>query len=247
MSQLTSDPQAPTISEELSELMAGPPEEARGRFTLLAHRGIAPAQTVLGQMLLDGFGGEARPAEALDWFIEAAAGEEPMAYNMAGRCYENGWGVASNLIIAAQWYRQAADRGLDWGMYNYATRLMLGDGVAQDRQGALSWFQRAADLGHVKSINVVGGFYEDGWEVDQDFAKARECYERAALGGDFRGQFNLGRVRASEGDVPGALALFRQAAETATPPFITKMVAFLQGAPIAAYRDLGAELEARAA
>lgn len=231
---------------EVARRMAGPPDEARRWFAELADKGVAAAQTALGQMLLDGYGGPASAAQALNWFIKAAAGGEAMAFNMVGRCYENGWGVAADVAIAAQWYKQAAERGLDWGMYNFATRLMLGEGVAADRAAALAWFQKAAALGHAKSINIIGGFYEDGWEVAQDFAKAREHYARAAQGGDFRGQFNLGRAMASEGRVDEALALFEEAAKTATPAFIGKMAAFLGQAPLAAYRDLGARLEARA-
>jgi len=230
---------------EVEAILAGPPEAATAWLRTHAAQGVSEAQANLGQRLLDGVGVAANPVEALAWFLKAAAQKHPMAINMVGRCYENGWGVPANLVVAAQWYRQAADLGSDWGMYNYATRLMLGDGVEADRANALAWFRKAADLGHAKSINILGGFYEDGWEVEQDFAKARECYVRAAAGGDFRGQFNLGRVLASEGDVEGAVALFARAAETATPAFLEKLIGFLDPAPIAAYRDLAQVLKER--
>jgi len=232
--------------DDVAAIMAGPPEAARAWLLGHARQGLAEAQAMVAQMMLDGAGGAVEPTQALDWFLKAAAQGHPMALNMVGRCYENGWGASVNLVVAAQWYRQAADGGSEWGMYNYATRLMLGEGAAVDRAGALAWFRRAADLGHAKSINVLGGFYEDGWEVAQDFAMARDCYARAAAGGDFRGQFNLGRVLAAEGDIAGALTLFEQATTTATPAFKAKMVAFLRGAPIAAYRDLAVRLEAAA-
>ncbi len=60
---------------------------------------------------------------------------------------------------------KAARAGLDWGMYNYATMLALGNGVDEDRAAALAWFEKAAALGHAKSINLIGGFHEDGWVV----------------------------------------------------------------------------------
>ena len=240
---ISNEASASVTETEVSEIMSGPPEAARAWMRDLAGQGVPRAQALLGQMLLDGFGGGTAPDQALDWFLKASAGGEPMAFNMAGRCYENGWGAPANIAVAAQWYRQAADRGSDWGMYNYATRLMLGDGLAEDRGQALAWFRKAAALGHAKSINIIGGFYEDGWEVAQDFAIAREHYERAAEAGDFRGRFNLGRVLASEGDVAGGLAQFERAAVGATPAFVAKMAAFLRGAPIQAYRDLADRLE----
>ncbi len=232
------------IAAAVAKVLSGPPETARAWLAQQAAAGVAEAQALLGQMLLDGAGGPADPAGALALFLRAAGAGHPMALNMVGRCYENGWGVAANLAVAAQWYLQAAEAGSDWGMYNLATRLMLGEGVEADRKSALAWFQRAAELGHAKSINVVGGFYEDGWEVEQDFAKARDCYARAAAGGDFRGHFNFGRVLAAEGEIAGAQAQFEQAATTATAAFTAKMVAFLRSAPVAAYRDLADRLDA---
>ncbi|NQE63738.1 tetratricopeptide repeat protein [Caulobacter sp. RHG1] len=232
------------VAEDVATLMSGSPEVARATASDLAVKGSAAAQALLGQMLLDAFGGPADPAAALGWFRKAAEAGEPMALNMVGRCHENGWGVAADIVIAADWYRRAAEQGGDWGMYNHATRLMLGDAGPVDRAGALAWFQKAAALGHAKSINVLGGFYEDGWEVERDLAQAKECYQRAADGGDFRGHFNLGRALASEGDISGALARFEAAATTATPAFIAKMVALLRTAPIDAYRALAERLAA---
>ncbi len=230
------------LAQEAARILAGPPAEARAWLTPLAERGIAQAQVRLGQLLLDEAAGPPDPAGALAWFLKAAGQDDPLAFNMVGRCYENGWGAPENIVVAAQWYRQAAELGSDWGMYNHATRLMLGDAVGIDRAGALTWFRKAAELGHAKSINIVGGFYEDGWEVEQDFAQARDHYRRAAEAGDFRGQFNFGRVLASEGAVNAALEQFAKAAVAATPAFIDKMVAFLSAAPIVAYRELADRL-----
>lgn len=195
--------------------------------------GVPEGQLLLGQMCLDD--GDQR--QALHWFERAAVGGNLMAVNMVGRCLEHGWGVdAPDPERAAEWYRRAAEHGLDWGMYNLATLLTLGRGVAEDRKEAIGWIQRAAALGHVKSINLLGGFYEDGWEVPQSRIEARQCYEIAARGGDFRAQFNFARFLAEEGDVEGALEWLRKVPETATPAFIEKATAFLMESPVAALR-----------
>ena len=79
-----------------------------------AQQGVAEAQAVWAQMLLDQ--GNAR--EGFAWFNRAAAQGHVMALNMVGRCYDQGWGVAVDKRRAAECFRIAAERGLDWGMYN---------------------------------------------------------------------------------------------------------------------------------
>jgi TPR repeat protein len=152
-----------------------------------------------------------------------------MAMNMVGRCYENGWGVAPDMLLATYWFRLAALEGLDWGMYNYATSLALGRGVDTDRHAALSWLRKAAELGHAKSWNLIGGFHEDGWEVEADMDIALECYRKAAEGGDFRGQFNYARLLARKGEMFEAADWMKSAYENANEAFREKMRDFLGG------------------
>lgn len=197
-----------------------------------AQRGVARAQLLYGQMLLDGKQVARDERAAFHWFECAALGGELMAINMVGRCLDQGWGVAASQKMALPWFRRAAERGLDWGMYNLATLLLLGkDGIAVDRVEALTWLRRAAELGHVKSKNLLGGFYEDGWVVAQDRTRARALYHEAAVGGDFRGQFNYARLLMEEHDWLGALHWLRQVPATATPAFMAKMRDYLLHAP----------------
>lgn len=154
-----------------------------------------------------------------------------MALNMLGQCHAHGWGVAGNPLMAAYWFRLAARGGLDWGMYNYATALALGQGVEQDRRAALDWFRQAAALGHAKSMNMIGGFHEDGWVVDRDLAAAEHHYREAAERGDFRGQFNTARLLIAKGRTEEALPWLRKVPLSATPPFLQKAAAWLQALP----------------
>jgi len=141
---------------------------------------------------------------------------------------------------AAQWYMLAAQRGSDWGMYNLATALVLGRGLTANRRQALAWYRRAADLGHAKSLNIIGGFYEDGWEVRPDPSSAAGCYRRAAECGDFRRQFNYARMLALAGHEADAQHWIRQVPRTANAPFLQKMLAFLRDAAQAPLRRLHA-------
>jgi TPR repeat protein len=207
-----------------------------------AERGVREAQAMYGQMLLDGKLVKQNPAYALHWFERAAVAGDVMAINMVGRCLDQGWGVAASPHLAAPWFRKAAEQGLDWGMYNLATLLTLGRGVTEDKMEALHWFRKAAEMGHAKSINILGGFYEDGWVVATDMAAARDCYLRAAIAGDFRGQFNIARFLIQEGEIDEALRWLAKVPETATPAFLEKMKGFLAALPVAAVQRFAAEM-----
>ncbi|HEY9137317.1 MAG TPA: tetratricopeptide repeat protein [Terriglobus sp.] len=207
-----------------------------------AQRGVPQAQLIYGQMLLDGKLLPQNATSALHWFERAARGGDVMAMNMVGRCLDQGWGIAASPNLAAPWFRKAAEKGLDWGMYNLATLLTLGSGVKEDKIEALYWLRKAADLNHAKSINILGGFYEDGWVVQKDMAIAKDHYRRAAEGGDFRGHFNYARILASEGREAEALSHLKKVPETATPAFVAKMKQFFAKWPSPALQAFAASL-----
>ena len=212
-----------------------------------AEAGLPEAQAMFGQLLLDGNGVAADPAAALSWLVKAAAQQHLMALNMVGRCYDLGWGTAVDKARGAECYRVAAERGLDWAMYNYATLLALGEGVGEDKAAALDWLERAAALGNVKAVNFVGSFAEDGWVAPRDIAKAAKCYERAAAGGDFRGCFNHARMLAEAGRMDEALHWIGRAGALGNARFVAQVRDWLAACPYAALRSRGpAVLGARA-
>jgi hypothetical protein len=94
-----------------------------------------------------------------------------------------------------------ADAGVRIRQIPYLDILVRATAADEHRADALDWFQRAAALGHAKSINLIGGFYEDGWVVAVDVDAAFDHYRRAAEAGDFRGQFNYARLLAERGHI----------------------------------------------
>ncbi len=228
---------------EMARRLAGPAEERAHFVRVAAEGGIADAQAVYGQMLLDGAGVPADPQQAIQWFAKAAQQQHVMAINMVGRCYDLGWGVGMDKARAAEWYKAAADRGLDWAMYNYATLLALGEGVEQDRPAALALFRKAAAMGNAKAMNFIGSFYEDGWVVKRDLDEASAYYAKAAEGGDFRGQFNHARLLAERGQIDEALGWLKRVPETATDAFLEKARDFLARSGIPQFRDAFALLD----
>jgi TPR repeat protein len=205
--------------DEIEARLSGSPEQRTLLIRAGAEAGIAEAQAVYGQMLLDGAEIEKDERAAFRWFLLAAAQNHLMALNMVGRCYDLGWGTKVDKGRAAECYRVAAERGLDWAMYNYATLLTLGHGVGEDKAAALAWFEKAAALGNAKALNFIGSFHEDGWVVERDIDAAGSFYRRAAEGGDFRGQFNHARMLLARGEIEQALLWLRRSAMTATAHF----------------------------
>lgn len=226
---------------EIAARLSAPPAERAAFIRACAEAGEAEAQALYGQMLLDGIGVAADPSAALGWFVRGAAQHHLMAINMVGRCYDLGWGTVPDKRRAADCYRIAAERGLDWGMYNYATLLALGDGVAEDRAAALAWFRKAAAMGNAKAINFVGSFHEDGWVVERDMTAAALCYARAAQGGDFRGCFNHARMLGAAGRIEDAIGWLKRAGASATPAFVEKAAAWLAASDLPAFRVRGVQ------
>ena len=218
--------------ESVAARLSGSPGERAALIREGAEAGIAEAQAVWGQMRLD----DGHPREGFDWFNRAAAQGHLMALNMVGRCYDLGWGVAVDKTRAAECFRVAAERGLDWGLYNYATALTLGEGLAEDKAAALDWFRQAASLGNAKAKNYVGSFHEDGWVVERDMAAAARWYAEAADGGDFRGQFNHARMLIDAGRCDEALTWLVRCGAAATVDFRGKAADWLR-----ARADLGEE------
>lgn len=231
-------------------VLDAPAPQALAWLTTAAREGHAGAQALLGQWLLDGRGTTAsapRPRDAFAWFLKAAQQGDAMGMNMAGRCYENAWGVARDLGAAIRWYRRAADKDLDAGLYNLANQLASGEGLPRDDAQALSLYERAAGMGHAKSATKAGRHHEEGRGTAPDAEAAFERYRRGAEGGDFRGQYHLARLLAGRGRVDEALTWLRRVPATATPGFLDEVGRLLSDSPDPRFRAIGDEMRERAA
>jgi len=215
-------------AQDIAGRLAGSPEERTALVRTGAEAGVAEAQAVWGQMLLDR--GDSRAA--FGWFNKAAAQHHVMALNMVGRCYDLGWGVDVDKARAAACFRIAAEAGLSEGMYNHATALALGAGVAEDRTAALAWLEKAAATGNAKAVNFIGSFHEDGWVVARDMGRAADLYARAAEGGDFRGAFNHARMRIDAGDLAGALTWIERSGAWGNARFRGQAATWLAASPL---------------
>ena len=85
----------------------------RAGFALLqppAERGNAEAQTLLGDLYLQGRGVTGDPATAVAWYRKASNQSYLPAVRALAKCYEVGLGVPRDMDTAERLYKQAAEQ-----------------------------------------------------------------------------------------------------------------------------------------
>jgi TPR repeat protein len=99
---------------------SGKLKEAYTEFLTLAKSGDVDAQTMLGEMYLDGIGVEQNNKKAFYWIYKAAHSSDKEAKYLLGFMYENGIEVDRDLSLAVKWYEDASRDGDIMAMYNLA-------------------------------------------------------------------------------------------------------------------------------
>lgn len=83
--------------------------------------------------------------------------------------------------------------------------------------GSLQWYRKAADLGSAQAQYYLGGMYENGRRVLQDYGRAAQWYRQAANQGHVKAQVTLGFMyesgRGVRQDYTRAMAWYRKAAD----------------------------------
>lgn len=136
-----------------------------------------------------------------------------------GNLYESGQSVLPlDPVMAAQWYRRAADKGHIGAQINLATMYLDGHGVARDAAQAAAWYRKAAERGDAVAQFSLGSLYEGGADrIARDDAMAAEWYRNAAEQGLVTAQYRLGVLyregRGVPQDMEQAIVWFRKAAD----------------------------------
>lgn len=89
---------------------------------------------------------------ALKIFVPLAeTNNHAYAQYFLGRMYERGEGVPQDRKTAAEWYRKAAEKGVNDAQFRLASMYESGDGVQKDMEYAYGWYSVAAHLGSAKA------------------------------------------------------------------------------------------------
>ncbi len=158
-------------------------------FQKAAEQGNAKAQLNLGGMYYKGMGVIKSDAKAFEWWQKAAGQGNATAQNNLGFMYENGKAVAKSDEKAIEWYQKAADQG------NTEAQKALGEGRLKEfieRQKEYNKKLALAQLGDATAQYSLGEMFYQGKGVVQSYAKAIECYMKAAHQGNADAQYALG-------------------------------------------------------
>ncbi len=112
-----------------------------------------------------------------DWFWKAFRGGVHFAANNLNRYYTQGDEdiIAPQPEKAKDLWKTGAELGYPTHQFAYAEELRN-----QERyQEALHWYEKSAETGDADSWFSIGWFYFDGKGVEQDYAYAVSCYEKA--------------------------------------------------------------------
>ena len=116
-------------------------------FRLLAGRGDADAQALLGYMYIEGLGVAQNNSEAAKWSLEAARQGNELAQLNMGDLYASGQGVEQDFSEAAHWLHLSAEQGIPPAQMRLSILYARGLGVARNLVRALMWANLAASHG----------------------------------------------------------------------------------------------------
>ena len=115
----------------------------------------------------------------------------------------DGRGVARDPHAAAQWFEQAATRGLPIAEYRLGALYEKGIGVTRDLPAAMGWYVKAATAGNARAMHNLAVMHAEGSIGGKpDYATAAEWFRKAGQFGVRDSQFNLGILYARGLGVP---------------------------------------------
>jgi len=152
-----------------------------------AEQGNGAAMVSLGFYHENGIGITQDKAEAVRWYQKAAERGNGAAFIRLGVCYENGRGIEKDTSKALAAYLRAAEKKEFWAEENVARCYAQGIGTPKNPEEARKWYSRMrikleeeTKKNEAWAWDNLGRFYFNGLGVEKDYAKALECYHKAA-------------------------------------------------------------------
>jgi TPR repeat protein len=160
---------------------------ARKNVEKLTALGFPEAETLLGEMYMNGRGVSADPAKAMTLFRHAEATEHyPGAILDIGKAYMNGTGVPKNLALA----KKNFDRALALGNLDAYMQLGLLEQNNGRYAAAEGYFKTSLTHGDIKSWRCLGNLHMIQNKPDL----AEEDFTRGIAAGDTQAYADLGRL-----------------------------------------------------
>ena len=184
------------------------PAQALTWYGKAAEFGFVPAQNVLGQACVSGYGSAPDGRKALGYLRAAAdEGYVPAQYNLAKVYYNGDAGVARDLKQAGAWFNAAAKAGYPAALFAAGRMYDMGEGVPADQKRAIVYYKEAAVKGDRDAEFALATFFYDGEVVEKNRTTARKLFEAAAKQGQVDAMFNLGAMELNGEGGPADLAM----------------------------------------
>jgi TPR repeat protein len=169
----------------------------------LAAEGHVPAMAGLGYLYQEGIGTAKSPVSAAEWLQKAAEkGHAISMFNLAGLLVRDRIPLAEGekdrgrqYAEGVDWFRKAAEAGLERARVGYGIILMRGDyGSKPDPKQAATYLIPTAEAGNLEAMNALGTMYEIGNGVPYSVATAETWFRKAAEKGHLKARSNLSRI-----------------------------------------------------
>ncbi|MCC7121979.1 MAG: sel1 repeat family protein [Gammaproteobacteria bacterium] len=94
--------------------------------------------------------------KALKTFVPLAeTSDHAYAQYFLGRMYAEGRGVEADPKVAAEWFRKAAEKGVQDAQFRLGGCYERGEGVPQDMEYAYGWYSVSAHIGNPKAATAM--------------------------------------------------------------------------------------------
>jgi TPR repeat protein len=110
---------------------------------------------------------------------------------LLGELYSNALGIKRDDAKAAEWYKQAADRGDREAMFALGMMRIAGRAGPANREEGARLLASSAKLGKAAAAYNLGLLYLEGQTFPQDVKRAAELFRQAADAGNPEAQYAL--------------------------------------------------------
>ncbi|KAK8847972.1 hypothetical protein M9Y10_019023 [Tritrichomonas musculus] len=170
----------------------------------------------LGNLYYVGLGVNKNYIKAHKYYNEAVNLNNTKAITNLGVQYKFGNGVKKNYEKAKELFELSAKSNDSYAFYSLGYLYFNGYGVKQDFDIAEEYLIKSANLDNIKGLNHLGFLYE-AVRSKQNYAKAKECYEKSYSLNSINAIINLAFLyyegHSVEKDYPRARQLFQLAIE----------------------------------
>lgn len=113
--------------------------------------------------------------EAIEWFRESAAEDDPVGMFRYASCLINGYGVEQDIPAAVELIEKSANAGYIVAINQMGMEYNTGRRVRPNSKLAAKWYAKGAEQGHLSSIYNMALFYDTGTGVRRNRKEPRRC------------------------------------------------------------------------